>query len=79
MHVKNGIYFSLKNHGKFTQRAVKLLFGLMPEIPDPVPESAPGTVCEPHPSILREHCLCLSNNPDDTEDFGMMINWNGVV
>jgi hypothetical protein len=38
--LKNGTYFSLKNHGNLPKGKLKLSFGLMPKIPDPVPESA---------------------------------------
>jgi hypothetical protein len=48
----------------------------------PCPRVSPGTISEPYHSMLRE--LWVFVFPIilvyfDTEDFGMTMNWNGVV
>jgi hypothetical protein len=80
--LKNGIYFGFKNHGIFTQREAETFIWSYAKNTRPCPSVSPGTISEPDQSILREHWVFFSSIIpvyNNTEDFGMMINWNGLV
>ena len=81
MHVIEWHIFQFEKLENLSTRKLKLLFGLRPKMPDR-PRVSPRAVSEPDQSILREHWVFIFPIIpvyNDTEDAGIIINWNSVV